>query len=107
NYASSSPITWFSVTTNASAEMPLLDITTADSASCEVAMYTACNGGGILQGASSFCFDDGWGLWAPAHNYNLLPNTTYYLRIKTTAATQITITAQNHTPTNNLCSGAT
>lgn len=106
-YTSSSPITWFSVTTNANAEMPLLDITAADSSSCEIAMYTGCNGGNILQTNSSICFDDGWGLWAPAHNYTLSPNTTYYLRIKTQTSTQLKITAQSHTPTNNLCSGAT
>jgi hypothetical protein len=106
-YTISSPITWFSVTTNASAEMPLLDITAADSSSCEVAMYTGCNGGNILQGGSSICFDDGWGLWSPAHNFTLLANTTYYLRVKTHAATQLQINAQSYTPTNNLCSGAT
>lgn len=106
-YAISSPITWFSFTTNASAEVPLLDITAADSSSCEIAMYTGCNGGNILQNSSSMCFDDGWGLWAPAHNFALTANTTYYLRIKTQSATQLKITAQSHTPTNNLCSGAT
>jgi hypothetical protein len=106
-YTVSSPVTWFSVTTNGSAEMPLLDVTAADSSSCEVAMYTGCNGGNILQSGSSVCFDDGWGLWAPAHNYTLLANTTYYLRIKTHSATQLKINAQNYTPTNNLCSGAT
>ena len=107
NYTGKSPITWFSVTTNASATMPLLDIAAADNANCEIAMYTGCNGGNILQSPSSMCFDDGQGLWAPAHNYTLSPNTTYYLRIKTTSATQLTITGQNHAPTNNLCSGAT
>jgi len=106
-YAISSPVTWFSITTNASGEMPLLDITAADSSSCEIAMYTGCNGGNILQGASSICFDDGWGLWSPAHNFTLSANTTYYLRIKTHSATQLKINAQSYTPTNNLCSGAT
>ena len=107
NYPNNSPVTWFSFTTNSSAEMPLLDITTADSSSCEVAMYTACNGGSVLQTFSSMCFDDGWGLWTPAHNYNLLSNTTYRLRIKTHSATQIRITGQNYTPTNSMCVGAT
>ena len=106
-YAGSSPTTWFSFTTNASATMPLLDIAAADNGTCEIAMYTDCNGGNILQTPSSMCFDDGQGLWAPAHNYTLTANTTYYLRIKTTSATQLTITGQSHAPTNNLCSGAT
>ena len=107
NYTGKTPITWFSFTTNASATMPLLDIVAANNASCEIAMYTGCNGGNVLQAPSSMCFDDGQGLWAPAHNYSLTANTTYYLRIKTTSATQLTITGQSHAPTNNLCSGAT
>jgi hypothetical protein len=106
NYPGSSPVTWFSFTTNGSAEMPLMDITAGDSTNCEIAMYTACNGNN-LEIESSMCFDDGWGLWAPAHNFTLSANTTYYLRIKTSTSTQITISAQNHTPTNNLCNGAT
>jgi len=105
-YGTSSPTTWFSLTTNSSATMPLLDIAAADNASCEIAMYTSCNNNS-LQTPSSMCFDDGQGLWAPAHNYTLTANTTYYLRIKTTSATQLTITGQSHAPTNNLCSGAT
>jgi hypothetical protein len=107
NYPGSSPITWFSFTTNAAAEMPLMDIAAADSTNCEIAMSTSCNLNNGLEAGSSMCFDDGWGLWAPAHNFNLSPNTTYYLRIKTATATTISITAQSHTPTNNLCSGAT
>ena len=106
-YATSSPTTWFSFTTNATATMPLLDIAAADNGNCEIAMYTSCNVNNSLQTPSSMCFDDGEGLWAPAHNFTLTANTTYYLRIKTTTATQLTITGQNHSPTNNLCSGAT
>jgi hypothetical protein len=103
----STPITWFSFTTNAAAEMPLMDITAGDSTNCEIAMLTGCNVNNDLETPSSMCFDDGWGLWAPAHNFTLSPNTTYYLRIKTATSTKLTITAQSHTPTNNLCSGAT
>jgi hypothetical protein len=107
NYTGSSPITWFSFTTNAAAEMPLMDISALDSTNCEIAMLTGCNVNNDLETPSSMCFDDGWGLWAPAHNFTLSANTTYYLRIKTTTATKLSITAQSHTPTNNLCSGAT
>lgn len=107
NYPGSSPITWFSFTTNAAAEMPLMDITAGDSTNCEIAMSTGCNLNTSLQTLSSMCFDDGWGLWAPASTFTLTPNTTYYLRIKTATATTISINAQSHTPTNNLCSGAT
>ena len=109
NYSGSSPVTWFSFTTDASAEMPLMDITAGDSTNCEIAMYTSCSGNmnNNLETLSSMCFDDGWGLWAPASNYTLSANTTYYLRIKTATATTISINAQSHTPSNNLCSGAT
>ena len=103
------PITWFQFTTNASADCPLLNITASDGQACEVAMYTSCSGNmnNNLETGSSMCFDDGAGLWAPAHNYTLSANTTYYLRIKTTTATNLAISGENHIPTNNSCSGAT
>src|SRR5688572_33061471 len=80
------PITWFKFTTNASAVCPLLDISTSDGQPLEIAMYTGCTGNmnNNLESASSMCFQDGTGLWAPAHDYVLTGNTTYYLRIKTT-----------------------
>lgn len=36
------PVTWFQFTTNASAECPLLNITSSDNGACEVAFYTSC-----------------------------------------------------------------
>jgi len=101
----SSPITFFSFTTNAAADCPLLSIT-APAGNCEIAMYTACNGGNVLQTASSMCFETGTGLWAPAHDYVLQPNTTYTLRIKTASAGNIAIAAQHFRPSNNNCAGA-
>ena len=103
------PVTWFRFTTNASAEPPLLNITAADGQPCEIAMYTSCSGNmnNNFESTSSMCFEDGTGLWAPAHNYALTANTTYYLRIKTATSTNLQIVAQNHTPVNNSCNGAT
>jgi hypothetical protein len=103
------PITWFSFTSNASAESPLLDITAADGQPCEIAMYTSCSGNmnNNLETPSSMCFDDGTGLWAPAHNYAVMPNTTYYLRVKTATSTTLQVEGQSYTPANNTCSGAT
>lgn len=103
------PVTWFSITTNATAESPLLDITTGDGQACEIVMYTSCSGNmnNNLEAGSSMCFDDGTGLWAPAHNYSLSANTTYYLRIKTTTSTTLQITGSSYTPPNNSCAGAT
>jgi hypothetical protein len=103
----SSPITYFRFTTNASAQMPLLDIVAPSGTNCEVAMYAGACTNGNLQDASSMCFYDGEGLWAPAHDYTLAPNTVYNLRIKTATAGNIQITAQFYTPPNNDCAGAT
>ncbi|HEX6333701.1 MAG TPA: hypothetical protein VFZ78_05715, partial [Flavisolibacter sp.] len=100
------PVTWFSFTTNAAASCPLLNITTSDGLPCEIAMYTSCNGGQALQTASSMCFDDGTGLWAPSETYALAPNQTYYLRIKTSTQCNIRIAGQHHVPANDDCAGA-
>jgi hypothetical protein len=102
---SSSPITFFSFTTNAAGECPLLAIS-APSGKCEIAMYTACNGGNALQTYSSMCFETGEGLWAPAHDYVLQANTQYILRIKTIEAGNIKIAGQHFKPSNNDCTGA-
>jgi hypothetical protein len=104
--AGTSPITWFQFTTNASAECPLLNVTASDGFDCEVALYSACNGSGNLITASSMCFYDGGGLWAPAQSVPVSANTTYYLRIKTSTACNISIGGQPYAPDNNSCSGA-
>lgn len=108
NYTSTSPITWFSFTTNATAECPLLNISTSDHANCEVALYTGCGGNmtNNLEVASSMCFDDGEGLWAPSEALTLQANHTYYLRVKTSSACTLSIGSQFYTPSNNNCSGA-
>ena len=102
----SSPVTFFRFTTNASAEMPLLDIE-APGGNCEVALYAGSCTNGNLQDASSMCLYDGDGLWSTAHDYILSPNTVYNLRIKTATSGNIQIAAQFYTPTNNNCIGAT
>lgn len=106
NYTATSPVTWFRFTTNASGQCPLLNIGASDNGSCEVALYTSCNGGQNLQAASSMCFDDGTGLWAPAETYVMNGNQTYYLRIKTATACNISIGGQSYQPANNSCNGA-
>ena len=105
-YTSDKPVTWFSFTTNSQAECPLLNISTSDGLACEVAMYTACNGGQSLEDASSMCLDDGNGLWAPAETFTVTANKTYYLRIKTGGPGSITIAGQHHATTNDECEGA-
>jgi len=105
---SSSTITWFSFTTNSVPDNVVVNITDPSGQPMEIAMYTACSGGSsspVL--GSSMCFDDGNGLWAPEQIYTLSANTTYMLRVKTSAATTLTICAQHNTPLNDDCNGAT
>jgi hypothetical protein len=99
-----SPITWFQFTTDASAQCPLLNITTSDNQACEIGLYASC-AGGIISG-SSMCFYDGVGLWAPAETFTVSANTVYYLRIKTSTACTISISGQHYNPPNDNCSGA-
>ena len=105
---SSSTITWFTFTTNSVPDNVQMNITDPSGQPMEIAMYTACSGGSsspVL--SSSMCFDDGTGIWAPDQLYSLLANTTYMLRIKTAAATTLSICAKHNTPPNDDCNGAT
>ena len=102
------PITWFSFTTNSSAHCPLLNITAADSLPLEIALYTSITGNmnNNLNVESGMCFNDGFGLWAPAETFVLEANQTYYLRIKTTTNCLIYIGGQHYAPPNDACGGA-
>lgn len=103
-----SPITYFSVTTNSAAEDMMLNIIGPGGLPVEVAMYggTSCTNGN-LEPASSICFYDGRGIWAPAESYVLLPNKIYILRIKTGTTGTIQICGKSYTPPNDDCLGAT
>ena len=109
SFTGSSPVTWFSFTTNSVAACPLLNIATSDNQRCEILLYTSCSGNmnNNLKDKSSMCFDDGQGLWAPSQTDPRTANTTYYIRIKTSTACTISISAQHHTPDNDDCLGAT
>ncbi|HEX2684912.1 MAG TPA: hypothetical protein VHL77_13295, partial [Ferruginibacter sp.] len=98
------PVTWFKFTSNAQGQCPLLNITTSDSSACEVGFYTSCTS---LLSSSSMCFYHGYGLWAPNENLVISPNTTYYLRVKTSSACTIRIAGQHYVPVNDDCFGAT
>lgn len=102
------PITYFSINANSSAQNMLLKITGPANQPVEVAFYdgTSCTGGN-LESASSICLYDGNGDWAPAEDFVITPNKTYILRIKTATTGSIQICAQYYTPPNNNCSGAT
>ena len=100
------PITWFSFTTNSIPDNVLINITDPSGQPAEIAMYTACNGSNPMHTGSSMCFEDGKGLWAPEEIFNLAPNTTYMLRVKTMSATTLTVCAKNYTPPNDDCAGA-
>jgi hypothetical protein len=104
-YTGSSPVTYFSFTTNSAPDKVLIDITAPTAEPCEVLLYTSsCS---TLYSSGSMCFDDGKGLWSFGHLFAIQANTTYKLRIKTTTAGNIAISAKYYTPPNNVCSGAT
>jgi hypothetical protein len=105
-------VTYFSFTTNASAECVLLDMTTSiPGESIEAVLFTGCSSGNPTGGSAiqSVCMDEGTGIWATnLWSGNLLPNTTYYLRVRTESGFNgsIRICGKYDTPSNNLCSGA-
>ena len=103
------PVSWFKFTTDAGGNCPLFSITASDGGACEVALYTSCSGNmnSNLQAASSMCFEDGSGLWAPSENFVMQGNKTYFLRIKTAAPGSIEISASSYPPSNINCLGAT
>ena len=105
-YTGTSPVTYFSFTTNSTPDRVLIQVTSPSNSHCEVLMYSSGSCSPALS-ASAMCFDDGDGLWAAAHNYTFLANYTYTLRIKTDSSGTITICAQNYTPANDDCPGAT
>jgi hypothetical protein len=102
----STPVTWFSFTTNATTECPLLTISASDGLACEVAMYGTCSIGAAPLVTSSMCLYDGNGLWAPSLSTVFTANATYYLRIKTSTICTISIGGQYYTPPNDNCAGA-
>ena len=103
-YTGSSPVTYFSFTTNSSPDKVLIEITTPTAEPCEILLYSSSCA--TLYSSGSMCFDDGVGLWSFGHLFAIQANTTYKLRIKTTTAGNIAISAKYYTPPNNACSGA-
>ena len=104
-YTGSSPVTYFSFSTNSAADKVLIEIIAPTAQPCEVLLYT--NSCGTVYSSGSMCYDDGRGLWSFGHNFIIQANTTYKLRIKTTTSVNISINAKYYTPPNNTCLGAT
>jgi len=102
-----SPVTYFSLVANSSAQNMILKITGPNTGPVEVAFYdgTSCTNG-TLETASSICLYDGNGLWAPSSNFVITPNQTYILRIKTAVTGTLTIQGYYYTPPNNSCASA-
>ena len=102
-----SPVTYFSLVANSSAQNMMLKITGPNTGWIEVAFYdgTSCTNGN-LQTASSICFYDGNGLWTPSESFVITPNKTYILRIKTATTGTLTIQGYYHTAPNNSCATA-
>lgn len=105
SYASGTPVTYFTFTTNAIPDRVQMKITSPNADACEVLLYTSSSCTPPIS-SSSMCFDDGTGIWAPSHFFSYLPNTTYFIRVKTNSAGNITICASNYTPPNDNCAGA-
>lgn len=105
SYTGSSPVTYFSFTTNSTPDKVLIDITAPTGEPCEVLLYSSSCGS--MYSSSGMCFDDGKGLWSFADNFTIQANHTYKLRVKTTTTGDITICAKYYTPPNNDCAGAT
>jgi len=101
------PVTYFSLVANSSAQNMILRITGPNTGWVEVAFYkaTSCTNSN-LETASSICFYDGTGLWSPAANFVITPNQTYILRIKTAITGSLTIQGYYYTPPNNSCAAA-
>lgn len=102
-----SPVTYFSLVANSSAQNMILKITGPNTGRIEVAFYngTSCTNGNFEM-ASSICFYDGIGLWTPSENFVITPNQTYTLRIKTATTGTLTILGYYYTPPNNSCATA-
>lgn len=103
------PVTWFSFTTNGAGNCPLFFIAASDDQPCEIAFYTSISGNinNNMETASSMCFYDGFGLWAPAETFIVTSGKTYYLRVKTSTDCTLRIGGQEITPSNDDCPGAT
>jgi hypothetical protein len=112
-YGGNGRVTYFRFTTNSTPQCVSLDITASVAGTrVEAVLYSGCSGTTPTGGNAyqSLCMDDGEGIWATNLWYsNLLPNTTYYLRVRTeqgfTGALQIC--GKHETPTNNTCAGST
>ena len=106
-------VTYFRFTTNSTPQCVSLDMTTSVAGvALEGVLFSGCSGGTATGGDAyqSICMSDGSGIWASNLWWNnLLPNTTYYLRVRTEAGFTgtIQICGKHETPTNNLCSGST
>ena len=101
------PVTYFSIVSNASAQRMTLRIT-GGAGPIEVGFYdgTSCTNGNF-ESESSICFYDGKGVWAPAWDFVITPNKTYIIRIKTVSTGTLQIAGQYYTAPNNSCATAT
>lgn len=106
-------VTFFQFTTNLSSECVLIDISTKYPVAMEMVLYNSCIAGAPLPLGGDYyhnmCMTEGTGLWAQNLFNNLLPNTTYYLRVRTAGGytDDLQVCATYYTPPNNDCSGAT
>ncbi|HEX7846104.1 MAG TPA: hypothetical protein VF476_09925, partial [Chitinophagaceae bacterium] len=106
-------ITYFRFTTDNSPQCVLLDVSASATVTMEMVLFNDCNSGTPSPSGGLYnhgmCMDQGKGLWAQNLFDNLLPNTTYYLRVRTQGGFtgSVQVCGKYYTPSNNICSGAT
>ena len=110
---STGKITYFSFTTDNDPQCVLIDIAAESIVTMEIILYDKCDAeeaspeGGLFN--HGMCMDEGKGIWAQNLFDNLLPNTTYFIRVRTQNGYtgNLRICGKYYTPQNDICAGAT
>jgi hypothetical protein len=106
-------ITYFLFKTDNEPQCVLIDIEALSVVTMEVVLYNSCTAGvpGPAGGLynHNMCMNNGSGYWAQNLFDNLLPNTTYYLKVRTQGGFtgNLQLTGKYYTPPNENCMGAT
>lgn len=111
NYGSVGNVIYFSFTTDANAGCIEVDISTSVTSQADVSLYRSCSPVQDFD-TLALCLNDGKGVWSTRSSVGdnpLLPNTTYYLRIRTGQFFNgnLSICAKKSTNNNYSCATAT
>lgn len=111
NYSTIGNVLYFSFQTDAVASPVEVDITTTPASQSDVSLYRSCSPT-IDHDTLALCLNDGTGVWSSKSSVGdnpLLPNTTYYLRIRTAQFFNgnVKLCAKKSNNTNYSCVSAT